>query len=91
MPEAVSALPGAVRLWAYQREIADAIIDPEIERVALVKGVRVGFTTLLTGAIDVYSLNAIGLRLYKRHSACLALDILHKGAITRPADLQPFL
>ena len=25
LPEGVSALPGAVRLWPYQREIADAI------------------------------------------------------------------
>lgn len=44
LPEGVSALPGAVRLWPYQREIADAISDPEIERVTLVKPVRVGFT-----------------------------------------------
>jgi phage terminase large subunit GpA-like protein len=42
LPEGVSALPGAVRLWPYQREIADAIGDPEIERVTLVKPVRVG-------------------------------------------------
>jgi phage terminase large subunit GpA-like protein len=51
MPECVLALPDAVRLWPYQREIADAISDPEIERVTLVKPVRIGFTTLLTGAI----------------------------------------
>jgi phage terminase large subunit GpA-like protein len=49
LPEGVSALPGAVRLWPYQVEIADAISDPAIERVTLVKPVRVGFTTLLTG------------------------------------------
>ena len=50
LPEGVSALPGQVRLWQHQRGIADAISDPEIERVTLVKPVRVGFTTLLTGA-----------------------------------------
>ena len=38
--EGVSALPGAVRLWPYQREIADAISDPAIERVKLVKRKR---------------------------------------------------
>ena len=32
LPEGVSALPGRVRLWPYQREIADAISDPAIER-----------------------------------------------------------
>ena len=57
LPEGVSALPGPVRLWPYQREIADAIGDPAIERVTLVKSVRVGFTTLLTGAIASYVAN----------------------------------
>lgn len=57
LPEAVSALPGRVTLWPYQREIADAISDPELERVTLVKSVRVGFTTLLTGALASYVAN----------------------------------
>lgn len=56
MPEAV-ALPGPVRLWPFQRGIADAIGDPEIERVTLVKPVRVGFTTLLTSAVAGYVVN----------------------------------
>jgi len=37
LPEGTSALPGRVRLWPYQREIADAISDPAIERVTVVK------------------------------------------------------
>jgi len=45
LPEGVSALPGAVRLWPYQREIADAISDPEVERVTMLKAARLGFTT----------------------------------------------
>ena len=57
LPEGVSAQPGPVRLWPYQREIADAISDPEIERISLVKPVRVGFTTLLTAAIGSYVAN----------------------------------
>src|SRR5215831_18183970 len=57
LPEGVSALPGPVRLWPYQRGIADAISDPEIERVTLVKPVRVGFTTLLTGAVASFVAN----------------------------------
>lgn len=57
LPEGVSSLPGAVRLWPFQREIADAIGDPSIERVTLVKPVRVGFTTLLTGALASYCAN----------------------------------
>ncbi len=51
LPEGVSAQPGPVKLWPFQREIADAIGDPAIERVTLVKPVRVGFTTLLTSAV----------------------------------------
>ena len=57
LPEGVSSSPGSVRLWPYQREIANAISDPEIERVTLVKPVRVGFTTLLTGAIGSFVAN----------------------------------
>ncbi len=57
LPEGLSSLPGAIRLWPYQPGIADAISDPLIERVTLVKPVRVGFTTLLTGAIGSYIVN----------------------------------
>lgn len=51
LPEGLTALPGPVQLWPFQREIADAIGDRLIERVTLVKPVRVGFTTLLTAAV----------------------------------------
>ena len=57
LPEGVSAVPGPVRLWPYQRGIAEAISDPAIERVTLVKSVRVGFTTLLTGTVASYVAN----------------------------------
>ncbi|GMO87150.1 phage terminase large subunit family protein [Bradyrhizobium ottawaense] len=57
LPEGVSALPGAIRLYPYQREIADAISDPEIERVTMVKAARLGFTTLLSGAVGAYVAN----------------------------------
>jgi phage terminase large subunit GpA-like protein len=51
LPQGLSAEPGPVKLWPWQRAIADAITDPTIERVTLVKPVRVGFTSLLTAAI----------------------------------------
>lgn len=57
LPDGVSAQPGPVRLWPFQREIADAIGDPMIERVTLVKPVRVGFTTLLTSATASFIAN----------------------------------
>lgn len=57
LPDGVSATPGEVRLWPYQRAIADAIGDPDLERVTLVKSVRVGFTTLLSGALAGYVAN----------------------------------
>jgi phage terminase large subunit GpA-like protein len=57
LPEGVSSAPGRVRLWPYQRDIADAISDPLIERVTLVKSTRLGFTTLLTAAIGAYVAN----------------------------------
>ncbi len=57
LPDGVSAQPGPVRLWPFQREIADAIGDPMLERVTLVKPVRVGFTTLLTSAVASFVAN----------------------------------
>ncbi|KPQ07467.1 MAG: Bacteriophage tail assembly protein [Rhodobacteraceae bacterium HLUCCA12] len=57
LPDGVTAQPGPVRLWPFQREIADAIGDPLIERVTLVKPVRVGFTTLLTSAVASFVAN----------------------------------
>lgn len=57
LPEGVSAQPGPVELWPFQREIADTIGDPLIERVTLVKPVRVGFTTLLTSAVASFVAN----------------------------------
>lgn len=57
LPQGVTATPGPVRLWPYQREIANAIGDPAVERVTLVKPVRVGFTALLTAALGSYIVN----------------------------------
>lgn len=42
---------------AVPARIADAISDPLIERITLVKPVRVGFTTLLTGSIGSFVAN----------------------------------
>ena len=57
LPEGVSALPGPVRLWPYQVGIADAISDAAIERVTLVKPVRVGLSTMLASAIGHFVSN----------------------------------
>lgn len=57
LPDAVSALPGKVRLYPYQRGIADAISDPLIERVTVVKSARIGYTTLLVGALGNHVVN----------------------------------
>ena len=57
LPAGVSAIPGRVVLWPYMREVAAAIGDPFIERVTLLKPVRVGFTTLLTASVGHYARN----------------------------------
>lgn len=56
-PATVSALPGRVRLWAYQRGICEAIDDPAIDRVTVIKSARIGYTSLLTGVIASYVAN----------------------------------
>jgi phage terminase large subunit GpA-like protein len=57
LPEGLAAKPGPVRLWPFQKGIADAISDPAIERVSVRKSARVGFSTLLTGTIASYVAN----------------------------------
>ena len=90
LPEGVSALPGRVRLHPYQREIADAISDVGVERITLVKGVRIGFTTLLTGAIGSYVANEPSpiLVLLPTESDCQGLHGLrHRADLCRDAGV----
>lgn len=52
-----TAVPGPLRLYAYQRGIADAISDPAIERVSVLKSARIGYTMLLTATIANFVVN----------------------------------
>jgi phage terminase large subunit GpA-like protein len=54
LPAGDAAVPGRIRLYGYQRGIADAIGDPLIERVSVIKSARIGYTTLLVGALANY-------------------------------------
>jgi phage terminase large subunit GpA-like protein len=57
LPEGLCACPGKMRLYSYQREIADAIGDPDIERVTLVNAARIGFSVLVAAAIGHFCSN----------------------------------
>ena len=59
-------------------------IDPLIERVTLVKPVRVGFTTLLTGAVGAYVANepAPILALLPTESDCRDASPASRGALS---------
>ena len=58
LPQTASALPGKMKLWAYQRGICDALDDPGIERVTVLKSARIGYTALLSGIIASHVANA---------------------------------
>ncbi|HEY8007727.1 MAG TPA: terminase gpA endonuclease subunit [Methylocella sp.] len=57
LPEGLCACPGPMRLYSYQRAIADAIGDPDIERVTLQKAARIGFSVLVAAAIGHFTTN----------------------------------
>lgn len=58
LPSTVSTgAPGRVRLYPFQRGIADAISDPRIRKITVLKSARVGYTTLLVGAIAHFAVN----------------------------------
>lgn len=49
-----SASPGKWRTLPYQREIMDAITDPRVEAVTLMKSGRVGYTLMMTAGVGYY-------------------------------------
>jgi phage terminase large subunit GpA-like protein len=53
LPAAV-AEPGPMKLWPWQTAIANAITDPTLERITMMKATRLGFSSLLTSAIGFY-------------------------------------
>ena len=57
LPEGLCAAPGPMRLYPYQREIADAIGSGEYERVTLQKAARIGFSALVAAAIGHFCTN----------------------------------
>src|SRR4051812_46144929 len=54
LPAGLSAQPGRIRLWNFQRGIADAMVDPTLTRVVLQKSARCGYSTLLAGVVAHY-------------------------------------
>ncbi|MGB3389718.1 MAG: phage terminase large subunit family protein [Pseudaminobacter sp.] len=57
LPAEMTALPGSIRLYPFQKGMADAMSDPLIERVTVVKSARIGYTTLLTGLLGSHVVN----------------------------------
>lgn len=53
----MSHAAGKMRLYPFQKGIADAIGDPLIERVSIQKSARIGYTSLLIGAIANFVAN----------------------------------
>jgi phage terminase large subunit GpA-like protein len=51
LPEGTAAVPGRITLHPYQVGWCDALADPAVERVTIIKSARVGYTTCLTGLI----------------------------------------
>lgn len=57
LPSGGASQPGRVRLWSYQRGICDAISDPAIERVSVLKATRIGYTAIINAAIASFVVN----------------------------------
>ena len=57
LPQTVSAVPGRIKLYPFQKGIADAIGNPAIPRVSVLKSARIGYTTILNGAIAHFVVN----------------------------------
>jgi phage terminase large subunit GpA-like protein len=49
-----AAQPGRWRTLPYQRGIMDAITDPEVEQVSVMKSARIGYTLMMSAAIGYF-------------------------------------
>ncbi|WP_054007890.1 phage terminase large subunit family protein [Cypionkella psychrotolerans] len=58
IPASASALPGRMELWPFQRGWCEAIEDPEIERLTILKGARIGYTQWLSATIASFVANS---------------------------------
>lgn len=82
LPSTVSGVPGKIKLYAPQKGIADAIGDPAYRRVSVLKSARIGYTTVLTGAVANFVVNDPSLML-----VYLPNDDMAKSFVT--SDLEP--
>ena len=57
IPASASALPGRMELWPFQRGWCEAIEDPEVERITIMKGARIGFTQWLSATVASFVAN----------------------------------
>src|SRR5208283_425390 len=53
----VSVTPGPLRLWRYQKGWLDAIADPGLTRITIMKATRIGYTQCVLGAIAFFGSN----------------------------------
>jgi phage terminase large subunit GpA-like protein len=51
LPRGAAAEPGPIKLYPYQKGIAQAMADPAVERVTVLKSARVGYTAIMTCAL----------------------------------------
>lgn len=53
----IAAAPGLMRLFPYQREMADSMGNPAVERVSVLKSARIGYSQLLTALMAHHVVN----------------------------------
>lgn len=51
LPFGVTADPGPIKVYPNQRGIAEAIADPNVERVRILKSARIEYTATLTATL----------------------------------------
>ena len=54
LPAGTNAMPGRFQAFAYQRGWLDAITDPAVRQVSIMKSARVGYTRCLDHAVGYY-------------------------------------
>lgn len=57
LPDGLAAVSGPIQLYPFQREMADAMSDPDLPFVTVLKSARIGYSTLLVSAVGSFVVN----------------------------------
>ena len=89
------ATQGPMRMYAYLRALSDAVMDPEIEKITVVKSARIGYSQWLYSVLAYYIVHEPSQILFMlpadqdAREVAIELDSLFAASLKLRGMLQP--